>query len=352
MANRKGRGFTLVEMLVVITVIGTLMAILLPAIRAIQARSQATTCTNNQKQLASAVVQYETSKNRYPGYVEVLVDHPAGWPAVLLETVRGDLWPVWRSRWGSAPPRDGTGKELYGAGLDIFHCPSDPSSESWVLSYVANCGQPDAPQRGGGSVPPDWPYNGVFHSHDSRSGKLSGDQLVYVSSPGIKDGTQYTLMLSENVQAGQWTDPYRSSTEGGQSNFNLGDLFSPPLEASIGMVWFPYESPAKSWMINGKFKEAGSDPLITPPTGEDDDSSAGGGANWQYYKYARPSGNHGGFVVAVFCDTHAMRLKENIAYSVFAQLMSTSSREVRRAGSVDKLSLPTEWYQPISDSDL
>jgi prepilin-type N-terminal cleavage/methylation domain-containing protein len=350
MANRKIRGFTLVEMLVVIAVIGSLLAILLPAVRAVQARAQATQCSNNQHNLASAVVQYETSMNRYPGYAEILVDHPAGWPAMLLETVRGDLWPVWRQRWANTPPRDGTGKETYGASVDIFHCPSDlASSETWALSYVANCGQPDAPQRAAGTTPPDWPYNGVFHNHDTR--KLSGDQLVYVSSAAIKDGTQYTLMLSENVQAGQWTDPWRSTSSGGGAGFNVSDLYSPPLEASIGMVWFPSETQAKAWLINGKSKDVGSDPLITPPTEQEDDVS-GGGANSQYYNYARPSSNHGGYVIAVCCDTHIMRLREGIAYSVYAQLLSTSGQEIRRAGSSDRLQLSAPWYEPIGDDSL
>ena len=349
MANCKTRGFTLVEMLVVITVIGALLAILLPAIQAVQARSRAIQCTNNQKNLASGVVQYETSMNRFPGYAELLVDHPAGWPAMLLETVRGDLWPTWRARWANTPPRDGTGKETFGASVDIFHCPSDPSDEPWALSYVANCGQPDAPQRGASTVPPDWPYNGIFHNHDTR--KLSGDQIVNVASAAIRDGTQYTLMLSENVQAGQWTDPFRSSTSGGAAGFNTSDLYSPPLEASIGMVWFPSETQAKSWLINGKFKDAGSDPLITPPTEEDDDVS-GGGAGSQYYNYARPSGNHGGYVIAVCCDTHAMRLREGIEYPVYCQLMSPSGQEIRKAGATDRLRMPTEWYQPIDDNAL
>src|SRR6476619_500503 len=64
------RGFTLVELLVVIAIIGTLVALLLPAVQAARETARGHTCRNNMKQLQLALTNMDSTLKRLPGYVE------------------------------------------------------------------------------------------------------------------------------------------------------------------------------------------------------------------------------------------------------------------------------------------
>lgn len=62
-------GFTLVELLVVIAVIGILVALLLPAVQAAREAARRTQCVNQVKQIALGFLNYESAHGRFPmGY--------------------------------------------------------------------------------------------------------------------------------------------------------------------------------------------------------------------------------------------------------------------------------------------
>jgi prepilin-type N-terminal cleavage/methylation domain-containing protein/prepilin-type processing-associated H-X9-DG protein len=59
-------GFTLVELLVVITILGILMALLLPAVQAAREAARRSACANNLKQIGLAILNFESAEKMLP----------------------------------------------------------------------------------------------------------------------------------------------------------------------------------------------------------------------------------------------------------------------------------------------
>lgn len=61
-----GRGFTLVELLVVVAILAVLAGIILPVFASVRASARRTSCLSNLKQLGQAMTMYTTDWDHYP----------------------------------------------------------------------------------------------------------------------------------------------------------------------------------------------------------------------------------------------------------------------------------------------
>jgi prepilin-type N-terminal cleavage/methylation domain-containing protein len=140
------RGFTLVELLVVIAVIGILVSLLLPAVQAAREAARRTQCLNQQRQLGLAAHHFHDSYGTLPP--SRIFDGYASWCLFLLPTLeQGNLYQQWDA---TLAFREQTivARET---SVPLFVCPTrgprqfvptaeEPIEKGAVLDYVGNAG--------------------------------------------------------------------------------------------------------------------------------------------------------------------------------------------------------------------
>lgn len=93
------RGFTLVELLVVMAIIAILIGMLLPAVQAARETARKTTCANNMKQLGLAVLNFESSTKKLPNGGEGSVYNVTNGTPTAASTTFCDALDAAKSDW-------------------------------------------------------------------------------------------------------------------------------------------------------------------------------------------------------------------------------------------------------------
>src|SRR5262245_14739164 len=140
------RGFTLLELIVVIAIIGILLALLIPAVQKIREVALQAACRNNLHQMGLALQAHHEARGGFPpGIVGGTDDNLAGGAqsgfAFLLPFLDQDPWTKrWdRSRAWYDPPND----ELVAFQMKVYFCPSNRSEGSIDLQFlVPSAGRP------------------------------------------------------------------------------------------------------------------------------------------------------------------------------------------------------------------
>jgi prepilin-type N-terminal cleavage/methylation domain-containing protein len=208
-------GFTLVELLVVIAVIGILVALLLPAVQAAREAARRMSCGNNLKQIGLAAQNFESQYRRFPSSWKPTAPSAAGdvdgWSA------HGQLLPF-IEQVGLASNIDfdvsynlatnittsgGTAKKLSSLRVPTFLCPSEIKDEV---------------RRDSSGAPEHYPFNyaanvGVWLVYDPQTGD-GGSGAFYPNSQlntgSFTDGLSNTLCFAE-VRA--WNPYYRNAAQ-------------------------------------------------------------------------------------------------------------------------------------------
>ncbi len=138
MRHRNRRGFTLIEVLVVIAIIGILVALILPAVQAAREAARRLGCSNNLKQIGLAIHNYTTAHDMFPYGLNGFSPHAAMLP--YLEQV--NRYNAINFEFGIMAPVDLEENRTARGMVSVYLCPSDMPSdtEAGPTSYAANEG--------------------------------------------------------------------------------------------------------------------------------------------------------------------------------------------------------------------
>ena len=151
---RRDRAFTLVELLVVISIIAILIALLLPAVNAAREAARRMQCVNHLKQIALACIGHETSHGFFPsgGWSKewtadpnrgVGKEQPGSWQYSTLPFLEEQA--VYQMGRGlTAAEFDRASLKMHSTPISVFHCPSRRSAQAYPSRWVAAYNSPAA----------------------------------------------------------------------------------------------------------------------------------------------------------------------------------------------------------------
>jgi len=361
--RRTRQGFTLIELMVVMVILAVLAGLLLAAVSAVRESGRTTSCSNNMRNVALAIINFEDINKRLPGLWEcqtcnpekrehqyeyfVSVPDPNSTTGGTMQQARkGSYSPSWVFPILAQLDRPDLAKKHAVGGvwftrqpfhhLEVMVCPSDTRARgfSTSMSYVASAGLATGnstseprdgsanPQNLDGTMSPySWVEDlatSVFHDFrerftpegvsqsagsTNRTNNLKQQTMGYISAG---DGVTDTLLLSENLDATFWV---REGYDG-----------------DVGFCWFNTLTPHPWMRINGR-----------------------AGEKERYFP--RPSSNHGGGVNVAYCDGHTDWMSEQIDWITYNLLMTPRGRDATQADPSKGPVLDT-FRMSVMDSSL
>lgn len=263
-------GFTLIELMVVIAILGILMSLIVAAVNGAREAARQTECISNMKNVSAALMTYSTATTYLPYALEDFAGGKGGWViSIMRQLDEGAVADAWENNTA------GLEKSRH---VSSLICPSNPRLTTPMpgvapLSYYANCGFDGLKNDSGSKIAADC---GAFVQYGTTGKRNLRSSFQRISA---LDGAGQTILFSENNQASDWAAPE-------------GNLYR------VGVLWFA--SPSDCQQFNHCYKVVD-----------------GGKAD-----YARPSSNHNGGANVTFCDRVTKFINAGMDYNTFCQLMA------------------------------
>lgn len=195
-AAARSAGFSLVELLVVVAILGTLISLTLPAVQSARESGRRAACSNNLRQMGIALANYEAARRWFPPGDDALSRRNHAWSSFILPYLeeqktasRIDYTRPWNDARGNAAIAD--------AVISTYVCPSGIRSFPGKQDYGGVMGNAVvlSPDDEVSALPSGWAHSGVLYA--------TADDCPRPCRAGeVSDGLSKTLLVSEGVDRG------------------------------------------------------------------------------------------------------------------------------------------------------
>ena len=186
-------GFSLVELLAVVAILGTLISLSLPAVQRARETARRSACGNNLHQMGIALINYESARRVFPPGSDALSGRYHAWSSYILPYLE-ESQTAGRINYSLAwnDPRGNVEVSRYV--VPTYVCPSGIKSYAGKQDYGGVMGTAVVLAEDA-ALPPGWEHGGILYAtaedcpRPCRAGEVS-------------DGLSHTLLVSEGVDRG------------------------------------------------------------------------------------------------------------------------------------------------------
>ncbi|MEX0613981.1 MAG: DUF1559 domain-containing protein, partial [Pirellulales bacterium] len=297
--SRPLHGFTLVELLVVIAIIGTLVALLLPAIQAARESARRSQCMNNLKQIGDAIQIYHDVKKQFPMGRNGRDQYTVSWAYYLLPQIEEQsLYDAYNE---NKRVDDPVNAPTMRTPIAIYACPSrrPPAADR---NFDDNDDPPTPDMQGVASLG-DYAANAGI---EEDTGLEAEDYI----GPGVIDVTDAgPIFTGSNISA-------RRVLDGLSKTLAVGEKHIRPIEPDWDEVMIHFEQGDTAFLAGDhifSILRCTEEGLATGPDDDEDE------------KFGGP---HPGVTLFVFLDAHVEAISNDIEIEALEGLSTIGGGEI------------------------